>query len=256
MIEGSTPTALALALAGAALVAFTGQGTPSGALLGLLVAVLAIMGLGPGALLPLATFVLAAGAVTRLGRARKEASGTAQENRGRRGMRHVVAKLGLPALLGLAGILSGGFGGAWGAAGSAGGGPLAFAYAAALAGALADTAATEVGPLAGGAVLGFRGGRLRSLAHGDPGGMSAAGLAAAAAGAAAVAWSAHLTRLTEGVGAGSIVTLAGFGASFLESLVGGTAVGRGLGHFGRNALVSVTAGLAGFGAGLIRSGVP
>src|SRR5882762_2448877 len=117
MIAGTTAAALALAAAGAAVVAGTGQGTRTGAVAGFGVAVVSILGLGSGALLPLAIFVLGAGALTRLGRPAKQAAGAAEANRGRRGGWHVAAKLGIPALLGVAGIMG------------HRGPPLSFAYA-------------------------------------------------------------------------------------------------------------------------------
>jgi uncharacterized protein (TIGR00297 family) len=222
---------LALAVLGAAVVAFTGQGTRAGAAAGLVVAVVSILGLGAGALLPLAVFVLGSGALTRLGQGRKEALGAAQSNRGRRDARHVAAKLGLPAVLGVAGIA--GF-------------PretLAIAYAAALAGAFADTAATEVGPISGGDVFGWRGLRPTRLRHGEAGGMSVGGTSAALLGAGAVAWSAIAVGLLPGAGEAVTVGGAGFAATLVESAVAGTPVGRTLGHFGKNALVSVVAAL-------------
>lgn len=244
MITGTTAAALALAAAGAAIVAATRQGTRTGAVVGLGVASLSILGLGAGTLLPLGIFVLGAGAMTRLGRASKEAAGGAEPNAGRRDVRHVAAKLGLPALLGAVGILSGG------------GRTLSLAYTAALSGALADTAATEIGPLVAGPVAGIRGGRLRRLPHGAPGGMSLAGLAASAAGAAAAASGACLSGLIEGPAPWGVAMAAGIGASLLESLIGGTALGRVLGHFGRNALVSIVAGAVGIGVGAAWWGTP
>lgn len=237
MITGATVVSLALATVGAAVVIATGQGTRTGAAAGLLVAIICIVGLGPGALLPLAIFVLGAGALTRLGRTAKQAAGAAESNRGRRGGRHVAAKLGIPALLGIAGIL--------GHAGP----PLAFAYAAALAAAFADTSATEIGPLGGGFAFELRAGRLRRVPHGTPGGMSIAGLAASATGAIAVAWGSSLSGLIGGSAAPGIVAAAGVGASLLESLIAATPLGRPLGHFGRNAVVSVVASAIGYWAG-------
>src|SRR6185295_3196748 len=195
------------------------------------------LGLGPGALLPLAVFVLGGGALTRLGRSTKEAAGAAEGNEGRRGGWHVVAKLGIPALFGIAGIL--------GHAGP----PLSFAYAAALAGAFADTTATELGPLGGGFAFGFRDGGLRRLPHGTPGGMSVAGLIASAVAATVVAWAAVFSGLIGGSSGPGIVAAAGFSASFLESLIAATPLGVTLQHFGRNVLVSAVASAIGYWAG-------
>jgi uncharacterized membrane protein len=225
---GATWIALALGLAGALFVARSGQGTVRGAFAGLVVAAAAILGLGPGALAPLAVFVLGAGALTRLGRERKERMGTAEGNRGRRDSRHVAAKLGLPALLGLAALATRDR--EW----------LQLAYAGSLAGALADTAATEVGPLARGPAAALAGARLKRAAHGDAGAMSAAGLAAAALGSAAVAAGAAISGLVAPA-AIPVLAAAGLAATVVESLVAGSGRGRALGHFGRNALVSVAA---------------
>ena len=226
-------TALALATLGAAVVAWSGQGTRAGAAAGLVVAALSILGLGAGTLLPLAVFVLGSGALTRLGRGRKETLGAAESNRGRRDARHVAAKLGLPAGLGMAAM--------------AGVAPemLSVAYAAAIAGAFADTAATEVGPVVGGPVFGWRGARAVRLHHGDPGGVSAGGCAASALASAAVAASAAGTGLLESAASMGIAAGAGLAASLIESAVAGTAAGGLLGHFGRNVLVSVVAAVLG-----------
>jgi uncharacterized protein (TIGR00297 family) len=227
-VTGPAWTALALAAAGAAFVALSGQGTVAGALAGFVVATAVIVGLGPGALAPLAVFVLGAGALTRLGRARKEAIGSAEANRGRRDPRHVAAKLGLPALLGLAAIAT------------REQGILAVAYVASLAGAFADTAATEVGPLARGRALVLEGGRLRSVEHGTPGGMSAAGIGSAAMGAALVSVTAAVSGLVGPAGA-FVAGISGWIATVVESLVAGTRLGSALGHFGRNLLLSAGA---------------
>jgi uncharacterized membrane protein len=227
-VTGRTWIALGLAAAGAVFVARSGQGTLAGALSGMAVAAAAILGLGPGALAPLAAFVLGAGALTRLGRDRKEAIGAAEGNRGRRDPRHVAAKLGVPALLGVTGLLS------------REASLLGLAYTASLAGALADTAATEIGPLAGGGAVVLRGGKLRRAEHGTAGAMSAAGVAAAAGGAACVAASAWGSGLARDGGA-FIAAASGFVAAMAESLLAPTPLGVRLGHFGRNALVSAAA---------------
>jgi uncharacterized membrane protein len=232
MIVLPTFVALLLALLGAGLVAFLGQGTLTGALAGLFVAFLAILGLGSGALPPLAVFVLGAGALTRLGRSAKEAAGLAEQNRGRRGAVHVAAKLGLPALLGLAGLLD--------RSHPSHGELLRLAYTSALAGAFADTAATEVGPLVRGPAFALRGAALERVPHGTPGAMSTAGLVAAALGALATTAAASITSLIPPA-ALPLSAGAGFGAAILESLIAPTALGRALGHHGRNAAISVLA---------------
>ena len=237
MPSGPTLIALILAAGGAAIVLVTGQASRGGAVAGLGAAALSILGFGPGALPPLATFVLGGGALTRLGRGQKQAIGAAEASGGRRGIGNVLAKLGLPALLGAGAILD-----------FSGRGPT-IAYAAALAGAFADTAATEVGPLGGGAVYGFGADGFGRLRHGAPGGVSLLGLGASLAGAAAVAGAGLVSGMLDGAAAGGIVTATGFVAALLESIVGGTPLGRALGDHGRNFLVSAVSVSAGYAAG-------
>jgi len=181
--------------------------------------------------------VLGGGALTRLGRSTKQAAGTAEANEGRRGGWHVAAKLGIPALLGIAGIL--GYGGP----------PLSFAYAAALAGAFADTCATEIGPLGGGLAFALRDGGLRRVPHGTPGGMSVTGLIGSAVAATAVAWSSTYSGLIGWTSGPGIVAAAGFSAALLESVIVATSLGLSLGHFGRNLMVSAVASAIGYWAG-------
>lgn len=235
-MTSGTWLALALAAAGAAFVARSGQGTLPAAAAGFVVAAAAILGLGPGALAPLAVFVLGAGALTRLGRERKETLGSAEGNRGMRDWGHVAAKLGVPALLAIAG------------AATEGRDLLRLAYAASLAGAFADTAATETGPLAGGAAFAVARGWPRRVAHGAPGAMSAAGLAAAAIAAATLAAIAGIAGLVSPPGA-LVAMGSGLVAAIAESLVAPTRAGRALGHFGRNVLVSSGAAILALAAG-------
>lgn len=241
----TTPTAIALVLAagGAGIVAVTGQGTRMSAAAGFVVAAIAILGLGPGALPPLALFVLGGGALTRLGRAVKADAGAAEGNSGRRGVSHVVAKLGIPAILGLAGLLIGRSP------------TLSLGYASALAGALADTSGTEVGPLGRGAAFQAKGFRIVRVPHGTPGAVSGTGLAAALLGAATVAGGAAFSGLIAGPWACGMTAAAGFGAALIESVVAPTPWGQTLGHFGRNVMVSVLSTSAGIAAGFARWGI-
>jgi uncharacterized protein (TIGR00297 family) len=233
-VHPTAPLGALLALGGAILILVTRQGTLPGALAGFAVALLAALGLGAGALLPLAIFVLGSGLLTRVGRGRKEQLGAAEGNRGRRGPAHVAAKLSLPALAATLAIL-----------GLAPLPALTLVYVASLAGAFADTAATEIGPLFGGPVLKFRGGRLEAIPHGTPGGMSLAGFKVAGLASLAVALGALAVGLLGTNGAIACVTVAGFLACVLESLLAGTALGARAGHFGRNVFLSLaSAGLA------------
>lgn len=225
---------LGLSAAGAAAVALLGQGTRGAAIAGFAVAAAMVAGFGPEVVGPLALFVLGAGGLTRLGRAAKEAKGAAERNRGRRGIANVLAKLGIPAGLGLVAATSVGSLG-W----------CAVAATGALAGAFADTAATEVGPLLPGPVVQWSGGRPSRVKHGTPGGVTLGGLLAGAAAAAAVAITAWRFGVVETGAACAATATAGFAAGIIESFVGGSHFGIRLGHFGRNVLVSaVSAGLA------------
>jgi uncharacterized membrane protein len=234
----ATLLALALAACGALFVAIAGQSSIAGAVAGMAVATASILGLGPGALAPLALFVLGGGALTRMGAARKRALAMAEPNEGRRGLRNVAAKLALPALVAVVA----------GATGSAN--VLSLAFATALAGAMADTAGTELGPLGGGAAFGFGGAGIVRLEHGTAGAVSAAGLAATMGGGAAVAAAALAAGVIPGIVAALLVAFGGFAAALLESLVAGTPFGRGIGHFGRNLFVSAVATALGLGVGL------
>lgn len=224
---GQALLGLALSAAGALLILATGQGTRAAAVAGFVVAALATMGLGVAAFAPLALFVLGSGALTRAGREAKERRGVMESGRGRRGARHVAAKLTLPALCGVLALLR-----------TAPAEWLALAYTAMLCGAFADTAATETGPLGGNTVLVLKAGRLERRPHGEPGGVSALGLAAGAAGAAGVAAAAWLPGLLPSGRAATAAAAAGFGASIVESVLAGSALGARLGHYGRNAALS------------------
>ena len=232
-IHPTAPLGAILALGGTLLVLVTRQGTVAGAIAGFLVALLAVLGLGAGSFLPLSIFVLGSGLLTRLGRAGKERIGAAEGNRGRRGIGHVAAKLSGPALAGALALL-----------GLASGSMMALVFAAAIAGAFADTAATELGPILGGPAFVLRAGGLAPAPHGTTGAMSAGGFGASALGALAVALGGFATGLLDARAAG-IAALAGFTAATLESLLAGTPLGSRAGHFGRNVFLSLaSAGLA------------
>jgi uncharacterized membrane protein len=227
MNDGSLALGLSLALAGALIVLVTRQGTRGAAGLGLLCAALLVAGFGAGAIAPLALFVLGAGALTRLGRARKERLGAAESNRGRRDASHVLMKLGLPSALAAAALVR----------------PEAAALLqllaiAAIAGAFADTAATEIGSLAPGGAVRLRGARLVPARHGETGAVSAAGLAAAAGAALLLAGTARLTGVLASTADVPAAAVAGLLATLLESAVAGTRLGPAIGHAGRNLLVS------------------
>lgn len=240
----TTIEALALAACGAAVVAFTKQGSVVAAVAGMVVAAASIMGLGPAALAPLALFVLGGGTLTKFGSARKRAMAAAEPNEGKRGARHVAAKLAIPALVAVVAGLTGQTG------------ELSVAFTAALAGALADTAGTEVGPLGRGAAYRIQGRRLVRRPHGFAGAISAAGLAATAVGGMAVAAAALASGLIHSFSVAAFAAAAGFGAALFESFIAGSAFGRALGHFGRNVFVSAVATALGLAAGFAMRGKP
>jgi len=228
---------LALSFVGAAAVVATRQGTVAAALAGLVPAAAASVGFGAPALAPLVLFVLGSGTLTRLGRATKQAAGTAEPSGGRRGVLNVAAKLGLPAILGLAAAASHVSGGASGAAYGA---RFATAFAAALAAAFADTAATELGPLARGTAYRLGATGLRRVPHGAPGAVSVAGIVAslgAAASIGVVSAAVGLVAPREG----AIAAVCGVAAATAESVAASTRWGNWLGHHGRNAALSATA---------------
>lgn len=226
---GTILLGLGLALAGALVVWGTGQGTRGAALVGFAAAASMVLGFGSGVMAPVAFLVLGGGFLTRLGRDRKERARAAEPNHGRRGMGNVVAKLGLPAMLGLA------------AATGAERHLLGVALIAALAGALADTAATETGPLAGGPVLRLEGMRLKRAVHGEPGGVSLAGVVAAVAAAAATAVVGAWAGVPIRRGDAAVAATCGVVAMLAESAVAGTRIGKRIGHFGRNVFVTTLA---------------
>ena len=172
-----------------------------------------------------------------MGGAEKKRLGVAENNLGRRGVSHVIAKLSLPALAGALATQD-----------LVPRSALALVFSAVLAGAFADTASTELGPLARGRVWGLRGFRLVSLPHGAPGGMSGAGLFAAGVCSAAVALSARYAGLLAGQSAIYAAAGSGLIASVIESVFAGTTLGVRAGHFGRNAFVSLASGGAALAA--------
>jgi len=233
VITAPSLTGLFLAAAGAIIVLATRQGTPASAMVGFLTAGLLVLGFGAPVMAPLALFVLGAGMLTRAGRRIKEQSHAAEANRGRRSASQVIAKLGIPALLGGAAAVSPDHAAT-----------LGVVAIASIAGAFADTAATEIGPLARGPVVRWNGFRLERASHGSVGGMSVAGLAGGAAAAGVLATTAWAVGLVAPAGA-VLAAIAGYAATGVESAVAATPAGQRMGHWGRNVLVSaVSAAIA------------
>jgi len=179
----------------------------------------------------LLVFLAAGTLVTRIGWQRKAALGIAEGDRGRRGFGNVVSK---GAVVFGAGLLTP----------FADGGLLAVAATAALAGALADTAGSEIGKAFGRRTYLLP--TLRPATPGTPGAVSVPGTLATAAGAAAIASLATGVGLLEprrAVLAGGV----GFLAAMLES-----GLPRRVAHDAVNlTLTLVAAGLAAGGAILL-----
>ncbi len=171
---GNLVVALALNAVLAAVMARFGLVSRSGAVAGFAVGVLVLVLGGWGAYELLWAFFALGTAATKIGWAVKSERGTAQEDRGRRGARHVLANCGVAVAILLV---------------AAGRRPFlpdaAFAaFTAAWAAALADTLGTEVGSLAGRNPVSLL--RGRRVAPGTPGAVSWQGTLAGAAGALAI----------------------------------------------------------------------
>ena len=194
--------AVALAVNAAVAVAMGGLRVvrPSGAVAGGIVGFLILAAGGWGAYALLWTFFLLGTLATLLGYRRKRAAGTAQSHEGRRGAGNVVANCGVAAALLLLRAP-------------------AFAFAAALGAALADTLGTEVGTLYG--ARAFSPLTLRPVPKGTPGGVSVPGTAATLAGAASMGLAAAALGLVPRVPAALVgATIAGgFLGALCESVV-------------------------------------
>ncbi len=171
----------------------SGPGALAGAVVGILIVALG----GWGAYAVLWAFFLPATAATKWGYRRKAARGVAQRDSGRRGAAHVVANVGVAAMLLLIGAR-----------------PIAFV--AALAAALADTLGTEIGGLYGRRP--FSPVRFTRRAVGDPGAVSGAGLSGGLVGAALVGSVAAAFGLLPSIGI-PVVAAAGLAGSLAESVV-------------------------------------
>jgi uncharacterized protein (TIGR00297 family) len=194
--------AVALAVNAAVAVAMGGLRVvrPSGAVAGGIVGFLILAAGGWGAYALLWTFFLLGTLATLLGYRRKRAAGTAQSHEGRRGAANVVANCGVAAALLLLRAP-------------------AFAFAAALGAALADTLGTEVGTLYG--ARAFSPLTLRPVPKGTPGAVSVPGTAATLAGAASMGLAAAALGLVPRVPAALVgATIAGgFLGALCESVV-------------------------------------
>lgn len=185
---------------------FLGVVSPSGAVAGALVGCTVLLAGGWRAYAILWAFFLLGTATTRWKYAQKTAAGVAQTNAGRRGTRHVIANVGVPAVLLILGVR-----------------PIAFV--AALAAALADTLATEIGSLYGKRPRSPL--TWRRLEVGTPGAVSLPGTVAALAGAASIGAAAALLGLVS-VSAVAVVALAGLFGTFAESALTAASRARGV----------------------------
>ena len=185
----------------------------SGALAGALVGTIIYVGGGAGAwALLLATF-LAASVTSRLGLARKERLGIAEERGGRRGAGNAIANCGVAAIAAMAAVTT----------------PYAAASLAALVAALAaggsDTVASEIGKAWGRST--FLVTTLGRVKPGTPGAMSAAGTAAGLLAAFALAATGAALGLIPA--SAILVVVAGATAGALvESALGATLEGAGI----------------------------
>ena len=241
---GAGPTDMLLGLlisaAFALLLYLVGSVTGSGAIVGGLLATVVYATLYWQGFLLLLLFVLTGTVATRLGLRRKQAAGAAQDHGGRRGAKHAFANLTVPALLALAFFV--GIGSKWGS-------QLDWwqemcrlllvAFVGAIATALADTLATEIGLLSRKKPVLITRWRTE-VEPGTNGGVTWSGLAASLVGGAmmaALAWLLALGTIypqdrPEGMRnffATSViaVTIAAFLGSLFDSLLGATVEGKG-----------------------------
>jgi len=196
----------------------------SGAIAGAIVGFAVLLAGGPARYGLLWTFFLLGTAATRLGYGRKREAGVAEGERGRRGAANVVANCAVPTAFLILGFP-----------------PLA--YPGALAAALSDTAATEFGTLFGRRP--FSPWTLRPLTVGAPGAVSAPGLLASVAGAAAMAAAAWALAVAPGSVAWAVAA-GGIAGSLAESLLKdlGRRAGFTLDHDFANALNTFVGGVS------------
>ena len=192
---------------------WAGTVTATGALTGMLIGTLIVLGGGWGAWgVLMATFV-AASMCTRMGQARKTAAGIAEERGGRRGPGNAIANTGLAAWACVLAI------------GMTDPTLALLACVAALATAGSDTVASEIGK-----AYGRRTVQLTNLRRVPPGTTGAVSLEGTAAGIASAAGLATLGAWWGVVGWASVpvITVAATFASFIEGVLGATLEARGI----------------------------
>lgn len=195
-------------------VAYAGRGvTRSGLASGSVLGALIWAAAGWRGFLLLAVFVTVSFASTRVGFRQKEDAGIAQEDGGRRSLRHAVAKLSVPALAILFALAT----------------PHAWAFRVAFLGALAaataDTVASEIGQVFGRRTILAT--SLRPVRRGTEGGISLEGTISGAVAAIFVVIVAAVVGFVSPVEIAP-VSLAALVAVFVESLAGATLGARGL----------------------------
>jgi uncharacterized protein (TIGR00297 family) len=202
---GAFAVALGINVAVAGLAAALRVVRPSGAFAGCALGTV-VLGFGGAGLYVLLWVFFAGGTlVTRLGKARKEAMGKAEEKGGRRGGANVLANVSVAAFCALAAGLG------------PHGGALRLAAAAALATALMDTVGTEVGQAVASPTVLLP--DFRRVPPGTDGAVSVAGTLAGLAAAALLAAAGVAAFVLTGEAAAAVVAAAFLG-TILESLLG------------------------------------
>ena len=186
--------------------------------------------LGPQGFAVLALFVVGGSAFTRLGYRSKEQRGIAQSRRGRRGARNALANCGVALLCALLAALTGSE-------------TFAFAFVASLGAAFADTAESEVGPLARRTPRLIT--TLRKVPPGTDGAVSLPGTLAGLVASGITAFFGLWLGLLGGPGTVLIVAGAAFLGTVVDSFVGALAPRLG------NELTNVTCTLVAAGVVLI-----
>ena len=184
-LADSAGLALAVAAVLAVAARFAGALTTGGAVAGALVGACVSIGFGLPGLAVLGTFFVVGTLATRIGWEKKKARGTAEASEGRRDWKRVVGKGGVAAAIAATAAFN-----VWEVTEHLGN-DLRIAFAGALAAALADTLATELGTLSNGSPRTIP--SFRPAPAGTPGAVSALGLFGAALGGALVAYVAGRT---------------------------------------------------------------
>ncbi len=192
----------------AALTYVLGMVSRGGAVGGFVVGTVIYACLGPPGFAVLTLFVVVGSALTRIGYRSKEQRGIAQSRRGRRGARNALANCGVALLCALLAALTGSE-------------TFAIAFVASLGAAFADTAESEVGPLARQTPRLIT--TLRKVPPGTDGAVSLPGTLAGLVAAGITAFFGLWLGLLGGLGAALLVTGAAFLGTVVDSFVGALA---------------------------------